>query len=173
MRCAARSSSRPYADKHEAIVATEIPSRVNKARTVERIGELVRDKKIEGMTGRTARTNPIATAVASSSKLRRDAVPDVVLNQLYRFTALCDPRSAPDLVALDGGRPLVMNLKDADCLRQLPRGSDLYGAPKHLSSKAHNRAHILVGLAIRGRQYRRSDPPDPRRRGRQRGARTI
>ena len=81
-------------------------------------------------------------------ELKRDAMPDVVLNQLYRFTPLQSNFGA-NMVALDGGRPQVMNLKDLlTLLHRVPRAGDHRGAPSILLSKARDRAHILVGLAI-------------------------
>ena len=80
-------------------------------------------------------------------EMRRDAVPDVVLNQLYRFTSLQSSFGA-NMVALEGGRPLVMNLKDLLTSFIAFREEVIYRRIKHLLSKARDRAHILVGLAI-------------------------
>jgi DNA gyrase subunit A len=80
-------------------------------------------------------------------ELRRDAVPDVVLNQLYRFTALQSSFGA-NMVALEGGRPQVMNLKDLLVSFVAFREEVIYRRTKHLLGKARDRAHILVGLAI-------------------------
>ena len=79
--------------------------------------------------------------------MRRDAVPDVVLNQLYRFTALQSSFGA-NMVALDNGRPLVMNLKDLLRVFIAFREEVVYRRTKHLLGKARDRAHVLVGLAI-------------------------
>ncbi|HXN67155.1 MAG TPA: DNA gyrase subunit A, partial [Bradyrhizobium sp.] len=95
--------------EREAIVISEIPYQVNKAHLVERIGELVRDKKLEGISALRDESDRDGYRVVI--EMRRDAVPDVVLNQLYRFTALQSSFGA-NMVALDNGRPLVMNLKD-------------------------------------------------------------
>ncbi|MGH7247234.1 MAG: DNA gyrase subunit A, partial [Pseudomonadota bacterium] len=95
--------------EREAIIFTEIPFQVNKAHLVERIGELVRDKKIEGIVALRDESDRHGYRVVI--ELRRDAIPDVVLNQLYRFTALQASFGA-NTVALEGGRPQVMNLKD-------------------------------------------------------------
>jgi DNA gyrase subunit A len=131
--------------EREAIVFTEIPYQVNKASLVERIGELVRDKKIEGIGALRDESDRDGYRVVV--ELRRDAVPDVVLNQLYRFTALQSSFGA-NMVALDGGRPLVMNLKDLLTVFVNFREEVIYRRTKHLLSKARDRAHILVGLAI-------------------------
>ncbi|MGB6535462.1 MAG: DNA gyrase subunit A [Xanthobacteraceae bacterium] len=129
----------------EAIVFSEIPYQVNKAHLVERIGELVRDKKIEGVSALRDESDRDGYRVVI--ELRRDAVPDVVLNQLYRFTALQSSFGA-NMVALEGGRPLVMNLKDLLLSFITFREEVIYRRTKHLLGKARDRAHILVGLAI-------------------------
>ena len=131
--------------EREAIVVSEIPYQVNKASMVERIGELVRDKKIEGISALRDESDRDGYRVVV--ELRRDAVPDVVLNQLYRFTALQSSFSA-NMVALEGGRPQVMNLKDLLTSFVSFREEVIYRRTKHLLNKARDRAHILVGLAI-------------------------
>src|SRR5690348_15080907 len=88
----------------EAIVISEIPYQVNKASMVERIAELVREKKIEGIAELRDESDREGYRVVI--ELKRDAVPDVVLNQLYRFTPL-QSTFGVNTVALDGGRPLV------------------------------------------------------------------
>ncbi len=131
--------------EREAIVISEIPYQVNKAALVERIGELVRDKKIEGIGALRDESDRDGYRVVV--EMRRDAVPDVVLNQLYRFTALQSSFGA-NMVALEGGRPLVMNLKDLLQSFIAFREQVIYRRTKHLLGKARDRAHILVGLAI-------------------------
>jgi DNA gyrase subunit A len=131
--------------EREAIVFTEIPYQVNKAHLVERIGELVRDKKIEGVAALRDESDRDGYRVVV--ELRRDAVPDVVLNQLYRFTALQSSFGA-NMVALDGGRPQLMTLKDLLTSFIAFREEVIYRRTKHLLAKARDRAHILVGLAI-------------------------
>ncbi|MGA8612627.1 MAG: DNA gyrase C-terminal beta-propeller domain-containing protein, partial [Xanthobacteraceae bacterium] len=118
---------------------------VNKATLVERIGELVRDKKIEGIGALRDESDRDGYRVVV--ELRRDAVPDVVLNQLYRFTALQSSFGA-NMVALEGGRPQVMNLKDLLASFVAFREEVIYRRTKHLLNKARDRAHVLVGLAI-------------------------
>ena len=71
------------------------------------------------------------------------------------------------MVALDGGRPLVMNLKDLLTLFLAFREEVISRRTKYLLGKARDRAHILVGLGDRGREYRRGDQADPRLEGRQ------
>jgi DNA gyrase subunit A len=131
--------------EREAIVVSEIPYQVNKAHLVERIGELVRDKKIEGIGALRDESDRHGYRVVI--ELRRDAVPDVVLNQLYRFTALQSSFGA-NMVALEGGRPLVMNVKDLLTSFIAFREEVVYRRTKHLLGKARDRAHVLVGLAI-------------------------
>jgi DNA gyrase subunit A len=131
--------------EREAIVFNEIPYQVNKAHLVERIGELVRDKKIEGVAALRDESDRDGYRVVV--ELRRDAVPDVVLNQLYRFTALQSSFGA-NMVALEGGRPQIMNLKDMLMSFITFREEVIYRRTKHLLGKARDRAHILVGLAI-------------------------
>jgi DNA gyrase subunit A len=131
--------------EREAIVISQIPFQVNKAHLVERIGELVRDKKIEGIGALRDESDRDGYRVVV--ELRRDAVPDVVLNQLYRFTALQSSFGA-NMVALEGGRPQVMNLKDLLGSFVRFREEVIYRRTKHLLNKARDRAHILVGLAI-------------------------
>ena len=131
--------------EREAIVISEIPYQVNKAHMVERIGELVREKKIEGISALRDESDRDGYRVVI--ELRRDAMPDVVLDQLYRFTALQSSFGA-NMVALDGGRPLVMNLKDLVACFIGFREEVIYRRTKHLLGKARDRAHILVGLAI-------------------------
>ncbi len=131
--------------EREAIVITEIPYQVNKAAMVERIGELVREKKIDGIADLRDESDRDGYRVVI--ELRRDAMPDVVLNQLYRFTTLQSTFGA-NMVALDGGRPQVMNLKDLLRAFVAFREEVISRRTKHLLGKARDRAHILVGLAI-------------------------
>ncbi len=129
----------------EAIVVSEIPYQVNKAQMVERIGELVREKKIEGISALRDESDREGYRVVV--ELRREAVPDVVLNQLYRFTALQSSFGA-NMVALDGGKPQLMTLKDLLTCFIAFREEVVYRRTKHLLNKARDRAHVLVGLAI-------------------------
>jgi DNA gyrase subunit A len=129
----------------EAIIISEIPYQVNKASMVERIAELVRDKKIEGISDLRDESDRDGYRVVI--ELKRDATPDVVLNQLYRFTPLQSTFGA-NIVALDGGRPLVMNLKDLLVSFIAFREEVISRRTKFLLGKARDRAHVLVGLAI-------------------------
>ncbi len=129
----------------EVIIISEIPYQVNKAVMVERIGELWRDKKIEGISALRDESDRDGYRVVV--ELKREAVADIVLNQLYRFTALQSTFGC-NMVALDGGRPLVMNLKDLLTLFLAFREEVISRRTKYLLGKARDRAHILVGLAI-------------------------
>ena len=131
--------------EREAIVITEIPFQVNKATMVERIAELVREKKIEGVADLRDESNREGYRVVV--ELKREAIPDVVLNQLYRYTPLQTSFGA-NMVALDGGRPLVMNLKDLLTSFIAFREEVVSRRTKFLLNKARDRAHVLVGLAI-------------------------
>ena len=131
--------------EREAIIVTEIPYQVNKATMVERIAELVRDKKIEGIADLRDESDRDGYRVVI--ELKRDAEREVVLNQLYRFTPLQTSFGA-NMVALDGGRPLVMNLKDMLTAFIAFREVVVQRRTKYLLGKARDRAHILVGLAI-------------------------
>ena len=129
----------------QAIVVSEIPYQVNKASMVERIAELVREKKIEGISDLRDESDRDGYRVVV--ELKRDAVPEIVLNQLYKFTPL-QTNFGANVVALDGGRPLVMNLKDLLTLFISFRETVVSRRTKFLLNKARDRAHILVGLAI-------------------------
>jgi DNA gyrase subunit A len=129
----------------EAIIISEIPYQVNKASMVERIADLVREKKIDGIADLRDESDRDGFRVVV--ELKRDAVPDVVLNQLYRFTPLQTSFGA-NMVALDAGRPQLMNLKDLLTLFVAFREQVVTRRTKFLLNKARDRAHILVGLAI-------------------------
>jgi len=138
-------SIEPARKDREAIIISEIPYQVNKATMVERIAELVREKKIEGISDLRDESDRDGFRVVV--ELRRDAVADVVLNQLYRFTPL-QTNFGANMVALDAGRPQLMNLKDFLTLFVAFREQVVTRRTKFLLNKARDRAHILVGLAI-------------------------
>jgi DNA gyrase subunit A len=131
--------------EREAIVISEIPYQVNKATMIERMADLVREKKIEGIAELRDESDRQGYRVVI--ELKREAMPDVVLNQLYRFTPLQTSFGA-NMVALDGGRPLVMNLKDMLTAFVAFREEVISRRTRHRLGKARDRAHILVGLAI-------------------------
>jgi DNA gyrase subunit A len=129
----------------EAIIVTEIPYQINKATMVERIAELWREKKIEGISALRDESDRDGFRVVI--ELKREAMPEVVLNQLYRFTALQSSFGA-NVVALDGGRPMVMNLKDLLTTFVAFREEVVSRRTKFRLNKARDRTHVLVGLAI-------------------------
>jgi DNA gyrase subunit A len=129
----------------EAIIVSEIPYQLNKATMVERIAELVREKKIEGIADLRDESDRDGYRVVV--ELKRDAMPDVVLNQLYRFTPLQTSFGA-NMVALDNRRPQTMTLKDMLTIFIAFREQVVTRRTKFLLNKARDRAHILVGLAI-------------------------
>jgi DNA gyrase subunit A len=131
--------------EREAIIVTEIPYQVNKTTLIERIAELVREKKIEGISD--LRDESDRQGMRIVIELKRDAMADVVLNQLYRFTPLQTSFGA-NMVALNGGRPETLNLKDFVRAFAEFREEVVSRRTKHLLAKARERAHVLVGLAI-------------------------
>jgi DNA gyrase subunit A len=131
--------------EREAIVVTEIPYQINKAGMVERIGELIREKKIDGIADLRDESDRDGYRVVV--ELKRDAMADVVLNQLYKFTPL-QTNFPANMLALDGGRPQTMTLKDLLTVFIAFREQVVTRRTKFLLNKARDRAHILVGLAI-------------------------
>ncbi len=129
----------------QAIVVTEIPYQVNKATMVEKIAELVREKRIEGISDLRDESDREGYRVVI--ELKRDAVADVVLNQLYRYTPL-QTSFGCNIVALNGGKPEQMTLLDMLKAFVLFREEVVTRRTKFLLRKARERAHVLVGLAI-------------------------
>lgn len=129
----------------EALIISEIPYQVNKSTMVEKIAELVRDKRIEGIAD--IRDESDRDGMRVVIELRRDAMADIVLNQLYRFSALQTSFGA-NMLALNGGRPEPMNLKDMLAAFVAFREEVVSRRTKFLLGKARERAHVLVGLAI-------------------------
>ena len=129
----------------EAIIVTEVPYQVNKATMIEKMAELVRDKRIEGISDIRDESDRQGYRVVI--ELKRDAVADVVLNQLYRYTPLQTSFGA-NVVALNGGKPEVMTLIDMLKAFVSFREEVISRRTKFLLRKARDRAHVLVGLAI-------------------------
>ncbi|MGD1887795.1 MAG: DNA gyrase subunit A [Cohaesibacteraceae bacterium] len=129
----------------EALVVSEIPYQVNKANLIEKIADLVRDKRIEGIGD--IRDESDREGIRVVIELKRDAVADVVLNQLYRFSQLQTTFGA-NMVALNGGRPEQMTLMDMLSAFVQFREVVVTRRTKFLLGKARDRAHVLVGLAI-------------------------
>lgn len=129
----------------QAIVITEIPYQVNKASMIEKMAELVRDKRIEGISDLRDESDRDGYRVVV--ELKRDAVADVVLNQLYRYTPL-QTSFGCNMVALNGGKPEQMILLDMLRAFVAFREEVVTRRTKFLLNKARDRAHVLVGLAI-------------------------
>jgi DNA gyrase subunit A len=140
----AKSEVEEVRKDREALIFTEIPYQVNKANLVEKIAELVRDKRIEGISD--LRDESDRDGMRIVVEIKRDAMPDVVLNQLYRYTPLQTSFGA-NMVALNGGRPEVMNLKDLIRAFVDFREEVVSRRTKFLLAKARERAHVLCGLA--------------------------
>jgi DNA gyrase subunit A len=129
----------------QAIIVTEIPYQVNKASLIEKIAELVRDKRIEGISD--LRDESDRDGMRIVIEIKRDAVPDVVLNQLWRYTAMQSSFGA-NMIALNGGRPEMLNLKDFLVAFVDFREEVVTRRTKYLLGKARDGAHVQVGLAI-------------------------
>ena len=135
----------PMRNDREAIVITEIPYQVNKASMIEKMAELVRDKRIEGISDIRDESDRQGYRVVI--ELKRDANAEVILNQLYRYTPLQTSFGA-NMVALNGGKPEVLNLLDMLRAFVTFREEVVSRRTKYLLRKARDRAHVLVGLAI-------------------------
>jgi DNA gyrase subunit A len=129
----------------QAIIVTEVPYQVNKARLMERISEVVNDKTIEGIAD--LRDESDRDGVRMVIELKRDAVADVVLAQLFRHTQL-QISFGVNMLALNGGRPLMMGLKDIVVAFLRFREQVITRRTEYLLGKARERAHTLVGLAV-------------------------
>jgi DNA gyrase subunit A len=129
----------------EAIVFYEMPYQVNKATVYERIGELVREKKIEGVAEVRDESNRLGIRLVI--ELKRDTVADVVINQLYRFTQL-QTSFGVNMLALNNGRPEQMGLRDMLIAFLAFREQVVTRRAKFRLAKARKRGHETVGLAI-------------------------
>ncbi|MBJ6985947.1 DNA gyrase subunit A [Devosia sp. MC521] len=140
-----RSTVEEVRKDREAIVITEIPYSVNKAHLVEKIAELVREKRVEGISD--LRDESSREGMRIVIEVKRDALPEVVLNQLYRYTQLQSSFGC-NFVALNGGKPELMNLKQILSAFVQFREEVVTRRARFLLNKARDRAHILVGLAV-------------------------
>ncbi|MFG1419186.1 DNA gyrase subunit A [Xanthobacter sp. V0B-10] len=129
----------------EALIVTEIPYQVNKATMIEKIAELVRDKRVEGIS--EIRDESDRDGLRVVIEIKRDAQADVVLNNLYRLTLL-QTSFGVNMVALSGGKPGVLTLHDTLTAFIAFREEVVSRRTKFLLRKARDRAHVLVGLAI-------------------------
>ncbi len=128
-----------------ALVVTEIPYQTNKSIMIEKIAEMVRDKKIEGISD--IRDESSREGMRVVIELKRDAEPEIVLNQLWRFSQLQSSFSVNN-IALSRGRPEQLNLLDLLNTFISFREEVVTRRTKFLLKKARDRAHVLVGLAI-------------------------
>ena len=128
-----------------AIIITEIPYQLNKTVLLEKIAELIRAKQIEGVSDMRDESDRDGMRIVL--ELKREATPEVVLNHLYRFTQL-QTSFGVNFLALDGGRPRLMGLKDALQVFMVFREDVILRRARFELDKARERAHLLVGLAI-------------------------
>ena len=129
----------------EALIVTEIPYQLNKVLLIEKIADLVRNKTIEGISDLRDESDRHGMRIVI--ELKRDAMADVVLNQLYKFTQLQTSFGA-NMVALDRGSPKSMTLKEMlNCFINF-REEVVTRRLKFQLNKARDRAHLLVGLAL-------------------------
>ena len=129
----------------ECIVVTEIPYQVNKAEMIRKTAELVNEKKIEGIS--TIRDESDRKGMRVVYVLKRDAIPNIVLNKLYKYTALQSSFSVNN-IALVNGRPQLLNLKDMIHHFVEHRHEVVVRRTRFELKKAEERAHILEGLII-------------------------
>jgi DNA gyrase subunit A len=129
----------------EAIIITEIPFQVNKASMITKIAELVREKRVEGISD--LRDESDRNGIRVVIELKKDVSSEVVLNQLFRYSQM-QTNFSYNMLALNGGRPELMNLRKVlDCFLTF-REEVVARRTKFELSKARNRAHVLVGLAL-------------------------
>ncbi len=141
----AKASIEPMTSNRHRIIITEIPYQVNKSRVIERVAELVRDKKIEGISDIRDETDRKGLRIVV--ELKRDVNPQVVLNLLYKYTQLQDTFSIIMIALLDG-QPKVLNIKEIlehylAHQKDVIRRRTVYDL-----NRAEARAHILEGLRI-------------------------
>lgn len=128
-----------------AIIIHEVPYQVNKKRLIERIAEVVQAKTVEGITD--IRDESDRDGVRVVIELRRDAIPDVVLNQLFKYTPLQTSFGA-NMLAINGGRPMRMALHEIIGAFIDFREEVITRRTKYELNKARDRAHVLIGLAV-------------------------
>ncbi len=129
----------------EALIVTAIPYQVNKKVLQEKMADLVREKRVEGISDLWDESNREGMRIVI--ELKRDAVADVVLNQLWRFSDLQTTFGA-NMLAINGGRPEQLNLKDMISAFTAFREEVVSRRVKFLLNKSRDRAHVLVGLGI-------------------------
>ncbi|RWY54318.1 DNA gyrase subunit A [Mucilaginibacter gilvus] len=164
-----RAEIETYNGERERIIVTEVPYQVNKALMIERTAELVNEKKIEGITAIRDESNREGIRVVY--EIKRDANAAIVLNNLYKYTALQTSFSVNN-IALVHGRPMMLNLRDLIHHFVEHRHEVVIRRTKYELAEAEKRAHILEGLLIALdhieeviRLIRASSTPDEAREG--------
>ncbi len=140
-----RTHIEPFGKDREAIIVTEVPYQVNKSRMIEIMAEAVRDKKIEGISD--LRDESDRQGVRVVIEVKRDAMAEVVLAQLFKFTPL-QTSFGVNMLALNGGQPMMMNLKQILQAFVDFREEVITRRTAYELGKARDRAHIMVGLAV-------------------------
>ena len=140
-----RSRSHVEGEDKQSIVVTELPYQVNKARLIGKIAELVKDKKIDGITG--LRDESDKDGMRMVVELRRGEVPEVMLNNLYKLTEM-QTVFGINMVAIDGGMPKLMNLKSILSAFITHRREVVTRRSIYELNKAKDRAHLLEGLSV-------------------------
>ena len=141
----AKTKVESFKKEREAIIVTELPFQVNKAKLVEKIADLVNEKVVEGISD--LRDESDREGVRIVIELKKDAHPDVVLNQLYRNCQL-QVSFGVNMLALHNGRPKLMNLLDVLKAFLEFRSEVVVRRVRYELAKARDRAHILIGLSI-------------------------
>ena len=131
--------------EREALIVDELPYQVNKREMIERMAEMVKEKRLEGISD--LRDESDRDGMRIVIEIKRDAVTDVVLNQLWRFTEMQSAFSA-NMIALNGGKPEMLNLKDFLKAFIEFREDVVTRRTKHQLGRARDSAHVTVGLAI-------------------------
>jgi DNA gyrase subunit A len=165
----ARAEIETYNNDRERIIVTEVPYQINKSLMIERTAELVNDKKLEGISSIRDESNRLGIRVVY--EIKRDANAAIVLNNLYKYTALQTSFSINN-IALVHGRPMLLNLKDLIHHFVEHRHEVVIRRTKFELAEAEKRAHILEGLLIALdhldeviRLIRASNTPDDAREG--------
>ena len=145
IRVRAVTNIEPMQNGKNRIIVTELPFMVNKARLIEKIAELVRDKKVDGITDLSDQSSREGMRICI--ELRRDVNPNVILNQLYKHTQLQDTFGVI-MLALVNNEPKVMNILDMLKYYLKHQEEVVTRRTKYDLNKAEERAHILQGLLI-------------------------
>lgn len=141
----ARTQFEDIGHDKQAIIVTELPYQVNKARLLEKIAELVKEKKVEGIT--ELRDESDKSGMRMVIELRRGENAEVVLNNLFRYTQLQDSFNF-NMVALDNGQPRLLSLKQLLEIFVRHRREVVTRRTRYLLRKARERAHVLEGLSV-------------------------